>query len=198
MSISHTIARLRKERGMTQAQLAERVYVTRQAVSRWETGESEPGVDMRKLLAGVFGVSSAQLFESDGCDVQNRNQAANAVKSVFYVCPACGNIVWSMGEIGCTCCGNPLQPLSAAQAHGEHEASIEISDGCQVVRLEHPMSKDHHIRFIACVVDDLVRIKRLYPEQDATASFFMQGPSMLFAFCSEHGLFRLQGSIPGR
>lgn len=37
--------------------------MTRQAVSRWEKGESEPSIDMRKLLAKVFGVPAVQLFD---------------------------------------------------------------------------------------------------------------------------------------
>ena len=274
MGVSQTIARLRRERGMTQDQLAAQVYVTRQAVSRWETGESEPGIDMRKLLAGALDVPVISLldlpdepvcqccgtpfsvpdmpygtdahgnenpsyckwcyengeFTSDGLDdliernvpflcaatgytpeeavsfmgavlptlkrwstVENRNKAANAARSLFYACPDCGNIVWSMGEMACSCCGNPLEALVAQEADGAHGATVEISDGCQVVRLDHPMDKDHHIRFIACVVDDLVRIKRLYPEQEALASFYMQGPCTLYAYCSRDGLFRLGG-----
>lgn len=64
MSVSGTIVRLRKERGLTQDQLAAKVYVTRQAVSRWETGESEPSLDMRKQLAEALDVPDAQLLDS--------------------------------------------------------------------------------------------------------------------------------------
>ena len=272
MAVSQTIARLRRERGMTQDQLAAQVYVTRQAVSRWETGESEPGIDMRKLLASALDVPVVELldlpdvpacqccgtpftvpnmpygtdadgnedpsycrwcyengeFTAEGMDeiiersvpylcaatdytpeeavsfmgavlptlkrwstVENRNKAANASKSLFHVCPDCGNIVWSMGEIACSCCGRSLEALIAKEADGAHHAEVETADGCHVVRLDHPMEKDHHIRFIACVVDDLVRIKRLYPEQEALASFFIQGPCKLYAYCSRDGFFRL-------
>ncbi len=41
MTIGQTIAKLRKERGMTQEQLARQLYVSRQAVSKWETGVSQ-------------------------------------------------------------------------------------------------------------------------------------------------------------
>ena len=53
MSVGEAIQSVRRARGLTQEQLAAKVYVTRQAVSRWETGESEPGIDMRKLLAST-------------------------------------------------------------------------------------------------------------------------------------------------
>ena len=63
MSIAETIQSARKSAGLTQEQLAARVYVTRQAVSRWETGESEPSIDMRKLLASVLDVPVTDLFD---------------------------------------------------------------------------------------------------------------------------------------
>lgn len=63
MSINHKIAELRKARGLTQEQLAGKLYVTRQAVSRWENGETAPGIDMVKLLAATFEVPVAELLE---------------------------------------------------------------------------------------------------------------------------------------
>ena len=38
--------------------------------------------------------------------LENRNKAANAARSLFHVCPDCGNVVWSMGEIACSCCSH--------------------------------------------------------------------------------------------
>ena len=63
MSVGETILTARKNAGLTQEQLAAKVYVTRQAVSRWETGESEPSIDMRKLLANILGVPVASLLD---------------------------------------------------------------------------------------------------------------------------------------
>ena len=51
MAIKDVLPQLRRDRGLTQQELAAKLYVTRQAVSRWETGETEPGIDMTKLLA---------------------------------------------------------------------------------------------------------------------------------------------------
>lgn len=57
------IATLRAEFGLTQAQFAHRVYVTRQCVSRWETGETQPGIDMVKLICAEFGTSLERFFD---------------------------------------------------------------------------------------------------------------------------------------
>ena len=58
------LKKLRKDHALSQDQLAERVMVTRQAVSRWETGETQPNTDTLKLLSMVYGVSINTLLGS--------------------------------------------------------------------------------------------------------------------------------------
>jgi len=60
--MGEVICGLRKEKGMTQSQLAEKVCVTAQAVSKWETGESNPDIIMVPELAKVLDVSVGVLF----------------------------------------------------------------------------------------------------------------------------------------
>ena len=55
---------LREQHQLTQEQMAGRLLVTRQAVSRWETGETQPGTDTLKLLSREFGVSINTLLGS--------------------------------------------------------------------------------------------------------------------------------------
>lgn len=64
MEIRDILRNLREKSGLTQDQLAERVMVTRQAVSRWETGETQPGTDTLKLLSREFGVTINTLLGS--------------------------------------------------------------------------------------------------------------------------------------
>lgn len=56
--------RLRTERGLSQDELAEQVFVTRQAVSRWENGDTTPNVETLKLLSAFFDVSINTLLGS--------------------------------------------------------------------------------------------------------------------------------------
>ncbi len=58
MEIGEMIVKLRKERGLTQEQLAENLYVSRQAVSKWETGAAQPDLDNIRALSRFFGVST--------------------------------------------------------------------------------------------------------------------------------------------
>ena len=64
MEIREILKSLREKSGLTQEQLAQRLLVTRQAVSRWETGETQPNTDTLKLLSREFGVSINTLLGS--------------------------------------------------------------------------------------------------------------------------------------
>lgn len=64
MSAKDILLELRRKSGLSQEQLAEKVYVTRQAVSRWETGETVPNTETLKLLSGLFDVSINTLLGS--------------------------------------------------------------------------------------------------------------------------------------
>ena len=64
METREILKQLREKYDWTQEQLAERVMVTRQAVSRWESGETQPGTDTLKLLSKEFDVSINTLLGS--------------------------------------------------------------------------------------------------------------------------------------
>ena len=57
------LSRVRHERGLTQEELSKRLYITRQAVSRWERRETEPGIDMIKLIARELEVPMTELLD---------------------------------------------------------------------------------------------------------------------------------------
>ena len=63
MAIKDTLSQLRKNRGLTQEELAAKLFVTRQAVSRWETGETTPSIDMVKLIASALETPVIQLID---------------------------------------------------------------------------------------------------------------------------------------
>ena len=63
MAFKDMLQAVRRERNLTQEGLAAKVYVTRQAVSRWENGETTPGIDMIKLLAVTLDVPVSRLLE---------------------------------------------------------------------------------------------------------------------------------------
>ena len=64
METKAVILKLRTQNGLSQDELAEKLYVTRQAVSRWETGETIPNTETLKLLSKLFDVSINTLLGS--------------------------------------------------------------------------------------------------------------------------------------
>lgn len=61
MSLGENLQRLRKEKGLSQEEVARRLYVSRQSVSKWELDQSEPGVAYLKSLAELYGVTLDEL-----------------------------------------------------------------------------------------------------------------------------------------
>ena len=62
METKDILLELRQKRGLSQEELAEKLFVTRQAVSRWENGETTPNVDTLKLLSKFYDVSINTLL----------------------------------------------------------------------------------------------------------------------------------------
>lgn len=64
METKDVLFKLRTDKGLSQDELAEKIFVTRQAVSRWENGETVPNTETLKLLSRVFDVSINTLLGS--------------------------------------------------------------------------------------------------------------------------------------
>lgn len=64
--VANSIKKLRQEKQMSQEQLAEQLHVTRQAVSNWENGKTQPDVDTLMQLASVFDVSVERIIYGKG------------------------------------------------------------------------------------------------------------------------------------
>ncbi|MGN0907668.1 MAG: helix-turn-helix transcriptional regulator, partial [Bullifex sp.] len=65
MEVGEKIRKLRSEHGLTQEQLAEKINVSRTAVSKWESGRGWPGIDSLKNLSSLFGVTIDELVSTD-------------------------------------------------------------------------------------------------------------------------------------
>ena len=81
METKNILYTLRTERGLSQDELAEKVFVTRQAVSRWENGETTPGVETLKILSKFFNVSIIR------CWVRRSSWSASAAECRWRMIP---------------------------------------------------------------------------------------------------------------
>lgn len=76
MTLATKLVSLRKEKGLTQMELAEKLNVSRQAISRWEVGAAVPSIDNLKVLTELYGVSIDYLLN----DIDNgENQKGESV-----------------------------------------------------------------------------------------------------------------------
>lgn len=183
------IRRLREEKGMTQGDLARCLAVSDKAVSKWETGKGYPDITLLEPIAKTLNVSVVELLS--GNDVVNRNRSFNIKRGKFYVCPVCGNVIFSTGEALLCCCGITLPPAQAEPCDEEHEIIVERVEDEYFVSVNHEMSKTHHISFLAALTDNGMIFTKLYPEQNAEARFKINRTHALFAYCNRHGLFTL-------
>ena len=190
------IKSLREAKRLTQEELAERIHVSAKAVSKWETGKGFPDISLLEPLAKALDVSVIELLSGE--DIRNRNRAFNMLKSVFYVCPACGNVVCATGEAVISCCGIVLPPLTHEPADENHQIQTEFIEDEIYVSMNHPMTKTHSISFFAAMSDQGLQIVKLYPEGSAEVRFKRSRVSSLYACCNRHGLFRMMPSRTGK
>lgn len=179
---------LRENRGMTQTELAEKIGVGNKAVSKWETGKGLPDISLLQPLAAALGVSLIELM--NGVTVANRNVSANLLRSKFYVCPLCGNVIHCGGESVVSCCGVTLPPLEAEEADEEHPLRIEDVEDEHFVTVDHPMTKQHYISFMAYMTTDRMQLVKLYPEGNAQTRLQLRGRGVVYFYCNRHGLFK--------
>ena len=183
------IRTLREKKNMTQEQLAERLFVSSKAVSKWETGKGYPDISLIEPLAGELGISVVELL-SGNC-ITNTNRSSNMYKSRFCVCPVCGNVIASVGEALVMCCGITLPPMEAEEPDEEHRINVEKIEDEYYVSVDHPMTKDHYISFIAAVSDSGIQLSKMYPESNAETRFRTSRVRYIYAYCNRHGLYRV-------
>lgn len=179
---------LRKEKGITQKQLAEKIGVSSKAISKWETEKGLPDISLIEPLAKALGVSVMELMSGE--KVNNKNISCNILRSKIYVCPVCGNIIHSSGAAIISCCGLTLEGLEAKEADSEHEINIENIEDENFITVRHPMTKTHYISFIAYVTLDRFQLVKFYPEGNAETRFQLRGSGNIYIYCNKHGLMK--------
>ena len=183
------IKELREKNKMTQRCLAEKLGVSDKTVSKWETAKGYPDITLLEPIAEAFKVSVTELIS--GNTIHNENVSANMMRSKFYVCPVCGNVIHSMGEVSIHCHGLLLTPLEAELTDEQHMIFIERVEDEYYVRIEHSMTKEHYISFVAAASFDDIQIVKLYPEGDAEVRLKLRGVRRIYFYCNRDGLYSI-------
>lgn len=183
-----TIKALREKKGITQVQLADILGVSSKAVSKWETAKGLPDISLIEPLAKALSVSVMELISGD--TVINKNISSNILRSKFYVCPICGNIMRAVGDAVISCCGITLPALEAEEADENHKITIEKVEDEYFITINHDMTKEHFVSFISYITSDRVQFIKLYPEGNAETRLNLHGRGYLYIYCNKHGLMK--------
>ena len=181
---------LRKSKGMTQKQVADKLGVVPKTVSKWETGHGFPDVSTVSLLAEILGVSEKTILSGEIS--QNLEESGNMKQTKFYVCPHCDSFMQGTGNSQIVCCGKQIEPLKAVSEDIEHMVNMSEIEDDYFIEFNHEMTKDHYISFVSYVSFDRVLTIKLYPEQNAEVRFSRMYGGKIYFYCSKHGLFEYQ------
>lgn len=188
--VGNLILQLRKEKNMTQKQVADLLNISDKTVSKWERGLGCPDVSILTELSKIFDINIEKILIGDL--EPNDKDGGNMKRIKFYVCASCGNIITTTGEGEISCCGRKLKPEVANLIDDNHKVTVEEVENDYYVTIDHEMTKEHYISFVAYVTYDRVLLIKMYPEQSPTVRFprlagkFERGK--FYIYCNQHGL----------
>lgn len=105
MEFGEKLQQLRKSRGLTQEELASALFVSRTAVSKWESGKGYPGIDSLKEIATFFSVSIDELLTSEKIILIAENEGKLKVKEILWLIFGAVDILAVLGLV------LPLYPI---------------------------------------------------------------------------------------
>ena len=153
MAFAEKLIAVRRAHHLTQEQLAAKLFVTRQAVSRWERGEVTPGIDMMKLIAAVTGEPLSHLLEMPE-----------------YYCQSCGMIL-TPDDCGTDAHGATTDHYCKwCYDHGKYtyETTMEamIEDCAPRLAQNTGMSLDEAVSLMGAVLPQLERWRTVQENED--------------------------------
>ena len=90
------------------------------------------------------------------------------------------------------CHGVLLTPCQPEETDENHMIFVERMEDEYYVRIEHDMTKQHYISFIAALSVDKIQMIKLYPEGNAEARFKINGVKKILFYCNREGLFSME------
>ena len=122
--VGKLIFSLRKEKGLTQKQLADAMNISDKTISKWERGLGCPDVSLLHELSEILKINIEQILLGDLNP--NDTDGGNMKKIQFYISPTCGNVITSTGEAELSCCGRKLSAMPAKPSEGGHRLTVEV------------------------------------------------------------------------
>lgn len=181
------IRTLRRERNLTQKQLADQMNLSDKTISKWERGLGCPDISLLNELSSILKIHIHELLSGELSE--NDSVGGNMKNTKYFVCPVCGNITVCTGNATVSCCGRPLEALEAQKASAEERLRCETVEDEWYIESSHPAEKDNYISFIAFVTGDTLQILKQYPEWEIHARIPKQRHGKLIWYSTTKGLF---------
>ncbi|MDY4610012.1 MAG: helix-turn-helix domain-containing protein [Sphaerochaetaceae bacterium] len=185
--IGKLIYKLRKEKNLTQLQLADQMNISDKAISKWERGLGCPEVSLLPQLSKILDVDLEKLLSGE----LNANEISqgNMKNMRFYICPHCGNMITALADANISCCGKKLSPSQPKKAAESERLTVENIEDDFFITTKHPMEREHYISFAALLTGDGIMLRKLYPEWELQVRIPIIGRGRLLWHCTVHGLF---------
>lgn len=187
VKIGQLTYRLRKEKHLTQLQLADQMNISDKAISKWERGLGCPDVSLLPDLSKIFNVDLEKLLSGE-LDI-NEVLGGDMRKMNFYICPTCGNMITSMTDTSISCCGKKLKAIQLQKANEDEKLSVDIIENDFFITSEHQMTREHYIAFVALLTGDSIMLRKQYPEWGLQVRIPVFAHGKLLWYCTKHGLF---------
>ena len=185
--IGQLIYTLRKEKGLTQKQLADALHLSDRTISKWERGQGCPDITLLTKLSTLLEVNIENILVGE---IQSNDfVGGNMKKSTYYVCPSCMNIGLSTGNFDVSCCGRKVEALEAVKATEAQKLVVEEIDMQWSITAKHPMTKEHYVSFVAFATGDQIQLYKQFPEWALQVNIPKKKHGILLWFDTRDGLF---------
>jgi transcriptional regulator with XRE-family HTH domain len=177
----------RKELSLTQKQFADTLNISDKTISKWERGLGCPDISVLPELAKALGVPVKDILLANISISQSLGGNMKNLK--FYMCKECGNLVTSTKGLEISCCGKVLPQLKPQPVDFSHTLSLQPVEDELFITINHPMTKQHYISFVAYVTTDSIHTVKLYPEQNPELRFPKFRNGKFIIGCIGDGIF---------
>jgi len=180
------IRRLRKEKNLTQKNLANQLNLSEQAVSKWERGIGFPDISIVPDLSRILEIGTTEILSGDL--IENENTGVNMKKLNYFICPQCGSVTVSSGNAQVSCCSRNLTAQEPKKATDDQKMNVEIVEDEWYITSAHPMTKNSYIPFTAFAMGAKLEVVQHFPEWNLDLRIKRYGHGKLIWYTPEDGL----------
>jgi len=184
--IAYLLKSLRKEKNLTQKQVAEILNLSDKTISKWERAKGLPDISVLNEISHLYGINVNEILK--GTVEESEINGGNMKNLKYYICPVCGSITLSTGNVSLSCCSRTITPVDARKAEPEEKLTVEVVEDEWFISSDHPMTKDNYISFVAFAKGESIQLIKQYPQWNLQLRIQKRGHGTLLWYDTEKGL----------